>query len=134
MRINPGKNCALVFLIANYQQFCNIFSTKYWVGYFSPSLLVQVFFIQNCLAGIVFSKSPPPPHQKLNGRPLAFRNYQHKQSNSSHIKPVSQFFNQILVHAVRLVCLIKCQSTRTINEIKYILISNYVFLTEPKLS
>ena len=38
VRINPGKNCAPVFLIANHQQFCNIFSTKYWVGYlFRPA-------------------------------------------------------------------------------------------------
>ena len=38
------------------------FSTKYWVGYFPPSLLVQVFFfIQNCLAGFFFKITHPPP-------------------------------------------------------------------------
>ena len=30
VRINPGKNCALVFLIANHQQFCYIFSTNFF--------------------------------------------------------------------------------------------------------
>ena len=62
MRINPGKNCAPVFLIANHQEFCNIFSTKYWVGYFFPQLVgAGIFFIQNCLAGIFFQNHPPPP-------------------------------------------------------------------------
>ena len=32
VRINPRKNCAPVFSIANHQEFCNIFSTNYWVG------------------------------------------------------------------------------------------------------
>ena len=81
VRINPRKNCAPVFSIANHQQFCNIFSRKYWVGYFfwvgkywvGYFLLVQVFFFlfRIALQELFFSKSPiPPPQQKLNGQPL----------------------------------------------------------------
>ena len=37
---------------------------------FFPQLVsAGIFFIQNCLAGILLSKSPTS-HQKLNGRPL----------------------------------------------------------------
>ena len=44
------------------QQFCNIFSTNYWVGYFSPSLLVQVFFLfRIALPEFFFKITPPPP-------------------------------------------------------------------------
>ena len=70
VRINPRKNSASLFSIANHQQFCNIFSTNYWVGYFLPQLVsAGIFFIQNCLAGNFF-QNHPPPHQKLNGQPL----------------------------------------------------------------
>ena len=71
MKINPGKNCAPVFLIANHEQFCNIFSTKYGVGYFFPQLVsAGIFFYSELPCRNFFSKSPPPPHQKLNGRPV----------------------------------------------------------------
>ena len=66
VRINPGKNCAPVFFIANHQQFRNIFSTKYWVGFFSPSLLIQVFFYSD-LPCRIFQNHPPhsPPPSKV---------------------------------------------------------------------
>ena len=73
VRINPRKKCAPVFSSANHQQFCNIFSTNYLVGYFSPSLLVQVLFLFRIALQEFFFKiiHPPPPHQKLNGQPLS---------------------------------------------------------------
>ena len=65
------------WVISGHQEF--FFLAIWWAGYFFPFfshklsitfVLHAIFFFRQALAGNFFSKSPTPPPQELNGRPL----------------------------------------------------------------
>ena len=111
VRINPRKNRAPVFLIANHQQFCNIFSTNYWVGYFSPSLLlVQVFFFSELPCRNFFFKIIS--NQKLDGQPL------NRQNNAAKLHTYHSKGNLLFINIYLLIYYkyrhinVNCETTR----------------------
>ena len=77
------------------------FLATWWVGYFFTAVqeffsitfvLHAIFFFRQALAGNFFSKSPTPPPQELNGRPLIF-----KLSNSLYFSCLVIDYHTLLV-------------------------------------